>query len=1362
MTDKIRLFPRLLGFESLFGSPLFLNTHEHEFRRGSSILIEGAPGSGKTAAAVAMCRALMAQNSQLRLFYISAEVAREDLKRKLSHFGWFDGPGKELLTKRCFVADLPRRGPDRPVPSSEQLINNAFAQIRSARRDSDDHCLVIVDSLTGFMRDSASDGDRRRLADDILDRIRLEFPTQLELMCLTNERTLAESQAISPSQYIADYVFRLGYHDTATGRRIRTWETVKSHGTYMVPGVHTWAIVSKDTVDVTFSSDQMRENAAKLAKLPEHNPCDPHSKTLRDTPVTGEYATIAVFPQVSNHLIATGTIGISEEIIWSGSPGLDELLIGDSEYWSRADLWSQTNDDSRWSPGLVEGGTSLLLGSSGTGKTLMLCQFLIANAKPQGFAPPLRTGREKLEFAKVLIGKWRKTLYISFEGWAAPLSAYRRMSEDLDKFFRNCIQLYPSPGSTDPNRLFAEVRWLVMFCNIERVAIDGLHEFALSVDRSARVDLVKGLIYALRGARPESPPTIMASYELTAPEDSLDEAEGVSALADNIVFLRQITLNDQLRKSICVLKARTQPHDRQVREVLINTKDTQQTPGLRIVGGFDGFSKILSSDPATASVVLQLFQENDSQKRFNDQLQQALSQTFHFPISARRFSRAELDQFVDDSRGALGQVPSTDIQTFSLDEWWLRELQQARRNSTSLDARASDDKTTPLLRLDGFFALREVLPDAASPFPHQQPRTTASTRGLPCEHWITEIEKGARTTLSYEPDRAESAKSSKQAFVPGKWVLDPKLWAMPNYTDFGIMCVNCKVLSESNQSRETFASKMPRVWADATENWFRPPAEDGPTVVDFMFKQMQRHDLKYGLWADFQHGETSNCFLLEIAWGFGVPEEFLTLAASEFVSPNPSTNRELNIRALKATFRLLQYMAYHGFLCIGGTSEYSREAVFSRHWYSTLNTSLGGPEATSDQCVQPIPDFPLGHLLEFDGDCRGHHIKTELLDLRRHLSGLVKRSMNALLWVERYWRELLTAQQEISLSAKESLSQNLASLEYSISKVSKIASELEELGKMIAELATNSDVGSQSAASGLLERLQSMSSRIWDALAAAHGSLAARQIRWGKWTELVQSPEEHQSVYEQLRERERWFPAAISMDWRDVRQILKWFRHRCLQMEAELRCDPDQVGRRPQLLAGFGCSGTWLLGVATGTHSPRLSWKLIEEMTSVELSHKRATMGAGIPTRKDFYEIYGKESVPRVPEEISWSDFFTAAGARVRRRDHAVCRHVPLTQFSSLLRLQTMRCIRHALAERDQVTGSNDAKVITESPSVEVLNRLNAVVDASVAQVLLFIANAQERTSTSHRTQSEFQDSHCTSCPAVRSTTEYWCCGSKK
>jgi len=1170
----------------------------------------------------------------------------------------------------------------------------------------------------------------------------------------------------------------------------------------MVPGIHTWAIASNLTNKETFGSKSMQQFVAALAAKPGRSgaagnvvsPCQ-HRKS---------YATITLFPQVSSHLNSKIAPHAKSEMIWSGTPGLDELILGDAEYWSRADLWSQTSINSKWKCGVAKGGTTLLLGASGTAKTVILTQFLIAVAKPEGHLPRDKkpTRSTDLSWVAFLAKELGKTLYISFEGWSAPNASYREVNQgggtasNFDKlFYRHCRQLYPAPSNMDPNRLLAELRWLVRNHNIERVAIDGLHEFATTMPPDSRMDAVKSVLYAIKDANQDTgdrtPPTIMASYELTVEGAVAEDAESVSALADNVLMLRQVLVSDQMRKSVTVLKARTQSHDRQVREIVMNPRHKEQTPGCRVIGGFDGLSNVTSGDAKPALVALQLFEENAAERKFNRGVSRLLGRRFPNAVNSYSFSRAELEQLFDESTRMLGGGGFTDIRVLSLDEWWLRDLVRSLGYKPHRPP-AGSVSASPLLRLDGFFALREVEVNAPSRLPHHQHRATATVRGLPSEFWITEVEKCTDTIVSLLDSKAQGSTDGYAQTQDHDAVvkpehrgpcgnvprqihtreLDPQMLAIPDYADFGLFCVSEGVMKSlpKDPKHRSFRDGMPRLWATPTTNWFEPPCPGGATIVDFLATHMvdsENKVIRRGFWVDLGKPQTATCFLLELAWSFGVCEEFLTWAASDFFcdgKKKPGDSRQ--VEALRVALRLVQYLTFHRLLSIDGTKDGSVNAVMSRQWYSTLNIGRDETKPAIDQQV-PVPFFPLTASADDGHWIRARHVRSEVLDLRRHVSGLCKRMYWAFRWIERYWEQQLgmsstdegarDSADGVSLDSRtrEHLMQDLATLQSLIAKIAETRDNITQLRDEMDELNIQSS-SFKSDVEKCFAKLKQLAEKLRQHGMTPLGALSARQIRWGRWS--FPSPETFgpnggANSDSGLDEARRWLPAAMAMDGRDVAQIMRCFDIRADLLSEEL-ADSSLDGPAPTALAGFGCSGTWMLGVATGTHSPRVSWKLIEELTSLELTVKRAEIGAGIPTRKDFYELHGETVVPRIPGDISWNEFLSVAGSRVRRRDVAVCRRIPLSQLATQIHLQVMRCYRSAVGERGPVAAS------VEAASVEAVDRMNAVVEAAIEQIMLFIWNAQRNIKTDdlHRGTPE-AGGLCVSCPAVNVPDRSWSCG---
>ncbi|MDB5341888.1 MAG: putative circadian clock protein KaiC [Schlesneria sp.] len=717
-------FPAIPGLEALFGQSLFAfdsaTAPTIGFRRKSSIVIEGPPGSGKTAATLAICRALMPFPANL-MYYLSTEVTKERLFKNHAEFGWFDGfneiqspvasdSGHPFTKDNLFFAELPRARTDRPLPSSGEQINDIFRGISEYRRKPDRRghsSLIVVDSLSGLLRDASTSGERRRLTEDFLERLETEFDKDLGLVFLITESSTGRCDDTPLEQYVADYVFRLGYREAPGGRRVRTWDIVKSHGTYMAAGEHTWDFYTAATDEsLFFDSDlrrylweyrEMQLGAARDVSLnssaeylsPGQISADAVQRRFppeRPRSQLPHAATIVIYPQWSTYLesaradpVEAGpppTPESSHNYIWSGTPGLDELLQGDTEYWSRPDKWAQRYDGASWTPGLRQGETTLLLGSSGTLKSWISIQFLAGNIHEDGVfcLSDAKTARIKAYRAETTSRgeNWKDknrayafygpTLFLSFEGEASAIKGFKRTSGDLADLLACASLIYASPASLHINRLLFELRWICRARRVERVAIDGLAELIKCVEPASRTGIVTALLRTLQNAYVDldagrARPTIFATYELTPHDRSLvPEPEGVSAICENVLILQHIYLNDQMHKAIYVLKAKDSRHDLQIREIAINPRDTGKTPGVRVQSGFEGFSDLLSGSPKKARVALQLFRENSAEENYNEKIRERLSRTFAFKVTLHTFAHSELSQFLDDARGVLGQV----------------------------------------------------------------------------------------------------------------------------------------------------------------------------------------------------------------------------------------------------------------------------------------------------------------------------------------------------------------------------------------------------------------------------------------------------------------------------------------------------------------------------------------------------------------------------------------------------------------------------------------------------------------------------------------------------------------------------------
>lgn len=1192
-------FPWVPGIEALFGEPLFsldansIIERRIGFRRKASIIIEGPPGSGKTAATLALCRALMPSPAK-SLYYLSTEMTKDRLITNHSEFGWFDSfrPDSktssmdEIFTRETvFFPDLPRGRTDRPLPNSADLINEIFRGLADDRRKPnrrDSKSLVIVDSLSGLIRDASTPGDRRRLTDDFLERLQAEFGDNLGLVFLITESTPRQSDEAPLEQYVADYVFRLGYKDIPGGRRLRTWEVVKSHGTYMETGEHTWDLFtaatsnrfhdeglrayiqeyrdrkgkastqtpSNDKNNISAEAHNTVESVALTTHIAIGEPKVGFSDSLKQSATPS--ATIVIYPQWSTYLRSGSPIRKSSsreaeiensqsDLVWSGTPGLDELLRGDTDYWGRPDLWSQIYTGAKWKPGLQPGETTLFLGESGTLKSWICLQFLAANLHSDGVFsrldktdPKVSRGLRYREEAvkrgdpkanKKRFGFFGPTLFLSFEDEPSVVDGLIRTSKDLKPVLDSAALIFASPASLHINRLLFELRWICRERRVERAAVDGLAELLKGLPADARVGVVTALLRAIQNAclperessssigsdEPKSDsknlkrPTVFATYEL-APHDAdlPPESAGISAICDNVVVLQHIRLTDQSHKAVHVLKARGRSHDRQVRELVANPRDTGRTPGVRIQSGFEGYSDVLSGKPSETKVSLQMFHENDAERLNNIIVKDRLQLAFSFPVELREFCHSQLSKFLQDARGELGHVSSTDITVITLDEWWLRDLQRNPKRPAS-QQHAAEPQPSPLLRIDGFFARTQPDHNAAEILPVHQRRLMAANQSVASEHWITEVEKAVRTlsekkvqTLNHQEER-QSGQQANITEVVGKGRVDVELQAMPHYTDFSLFCINHKVAMEGNlvpkkafESRLTLLDAIPSAWAlpsrETSEKWFTLPtaAKKGKkepayqTIADLLFVATDHgKNPKRGFSFDIAGGESAVCFLMELCWSFGVEEGFLSQAAINRVQRNPgsidqtagSSQESRQAEALKASLRLLQYLVFHGLMVPYPTARGGDESLLSRQWYSTLNidtihdgirkgstkkgdTSKGpgdeakaaGSEIQKSEDLIPVPFFPVGMLPEDHTTSR--LVVEELLDLRKHLSGICHRLAAALEWI-RTWRVEQVAKKSSltkSFTASGHIDGSTQGLKDAIATVQRLQRQISALG----------------------------------------------------------------------------------------------------------------------------------------------------------------------------------------------------------------------------------------------------------------------------------------------------------------------------
>jgi len=234
-----------------------------------------------------------------------------------------------------------------------------------------------------------------------------------------------------------------------------------------------------------------------------------------------------VFPRLETLPPTTGSRARPDDRLPTGIAGLDRILGG----------------------GYPVGSATLVLGSGGTGKTLLALHFLddaARHGEPAiffGFFEKPDVLREKGRRLGLLSGRGKKPVDIV---WQPP---YEALLDELAERLLDHV---------------AQVR-------ATRVVIDGLVGFKEAVDHPPRLG---GFFSALRHELAARGVTTLVTEEtsgLTARELEVP-TPGVAAVFDNLIFLRQVEERGRLARLISVMKSRDTDHDDALRELRITSR----------------------------------------------------------------------------------------------------------------------------------------------------------------------------------------------------------------------------------------------------------------------------------------------------------------------------------------------------------------------------------------------------------------------------------------------------------------------------------------------------------------------------------------------------------------------------------------------------------------------------------------------------------------------------------------------------------------------------------------------------------------------------------------------------------------------
>jgi KaiC/GvpD/RAD55 family RecA-like ATPase len=1301
--------PKIFDLEALFKSSLPEPADELAvgFDHGSTILIAGAPGFGRTVVSLAIVRDLLAEWGQAILYYITTEMSRDGLLRRYRNYGWFEEEDGLFGSERCRIVRIAEDELPQPTRGAGVLISKAINEIRSHRQEfavaAGTHldmrrgsnrikkggekdlplAFVIVDSVTALLKDSRDPGDRRRNVRELIAGLESAIGTvDLALVVMTSEQPAAETPA---EIHLADVVFEVGLMDTGSGSRLRTMGITKCHGRYLPMGHHTWATLSHDNPGGVIAQKDLLEKITQRAMLTG----------------TGKtrWGTIVIFPRPFFPPIkdqqkwsddGAGVGGLNDSTrISSGIPGLDAMIRGDSSYWSKPvnETLCRKPDKS-----LFPGSTTIIMGRSGTGKTLALLQFLCWNDDRLD---------DKLPGRKFDPGP-QHSLYINFENRPSRVKKWFPLNRhEKDARFHDgkgaCHAIYRRRANLDFNALIAEITYVIQDQMITRIAIDGLSDLLATTEPAIYARMTESLLIKIRTAIPLYPKTIFISLESDFSAIEPAALEAISFTADNVVAFRNVLINDEQRKSVRVVKARGNAPDPRAREMIVLADD--EFP-LRIVPGLENYTGLDSPEPKPVLVALQLVAENPAEREYNKQLLARLKEEFGYPVRLFGFSRGEIHSTLADMATGLHRIPFSNVTILSIDEWWIRDLGIARANALkSKSLRA--EVTPPLLRLDGclprFPAHRAFAGDSLVAHSSGD-ETTASEKDevVPtAEFWFFEAEKSTALVLR-KPDPLQTSSATKRA---NELRVESRLIASPNYADFGLFCVNLEVARQLGLDHEIAGAPwdrkldaIPRQWGRLLNvsvggtqcEWFEDPRPtDGPTLVDFTKRALLNFDVgdaegspPIGFAFDMETPVTAACTFIEFCWAFGAREDFLIRGLDSADSPDRL--------AAKRALSFLQFLVVNDLMPACTKPDDTERSLFSRHWYSSVcyvERKRANPKsAPSASCkhgrpyapmIWPVPFFPVGALPQRDckqpktGTYCPDAIRFAIYDLAMRLRRHVVRIRACIRYRTEFPNDSLRA-----TSASDAILQ----LTKWAKQLKKIADEVAD--SRPAELYKDFQQAQKFVAKRIRNFLTITAGL--RAIVLARDTARLFIVNKGFCPDAKSQLNHVEYPYPDRYADERDFLYLAAARWLDLRDVLAmcdWADLRLKILEAEMarkplsaalveRPDNDKVpGISGQCsvtaLAGYSCEGSWLIGVDDKTHSPNLAARFIEEIASAHAAHDRAEIGAGIPSRKDFFDHHGNGHVPHLNRpDLTWRSFLNQVAATGRRRERTVCSHV--------------------------------------------------------------------------------------------------------
>jgi circadian clock protein KaiC len=263
------------------------------------------------------------------------------------------------------------------------------------------------------------------------------------------------------------------------------------------------------------------------------------SHETQDTPLLVLYDGVHLFPRPKPTYKAQRS---SNKKLSLGIAGLDKMFFG----------------------GVYELSTTLVTGASGAGKTVSGMHFILEGAR-----------------------KGERGLLIAFEESDEQLFRNAEsFGQDLRKYVKDgTVRLYTSlPEELKPEEHFKRIRDIIEEVEVKRFVIDSLSALERIYPPDRFREFTVGLNTYLKGKGVTS---IMTNTTSSLLDVTTITETHLSTATDNIIVLKYLELDGQMKRALIVIKSRGSDHDKNLREITIDSN------GMSIGSPFFGVENLM-------------------------------------------------------------------------------------------------------------------------------------------------------------------------------------------------------------------------------------------------------------------------------------------------------------------------------------------------------------------------------------------------------------------------------------------------------------------------------------------------------------------------------------------------------------------------------------------------------------------------------------------------------------------------------------------------------------------------------------------------------------------------------------------------